>query len=673
MIFSFLTPENIGKKYLAAKDYTKALTDNFEEYERIARNRPHNNIPDEYPRTTDGTTASIIRKTPKRVVQQIPTGKIESDDDTSWLPIVAEFVYTNKILPYANDQYDLVQKSWNTIERGLTFGSSATYTPFLDHDGHFSTDMNLIYWGDVFIQPGKKSGYSCDYIFIRSWWQEEDVDALIDKEKKLRKENKDYESTWDLEQLEAVKKSIVAKDQQAVTPDEDERNYTAEGIEIVTGFQRGVGATFYTFNPAGGDEKNGTTRVLRKKKNKDPRGKMPIDWFYADIDGTNPLGRGVIDLVGGLQNLIDSDMQSYQYNRALMLAPPLVKTGSFSKRKIMYKPNAIIDLGNDPNASIKPLDVDTTAVQNYPELYGLQKSQLLNLVSSPDTSISAEVGNPGFSKTDSGVKAQQANVSVDDNYVRKMFEAWFENWSETAINLFFAERQGVEILDLDKKTADSLRKLAQEGKFDESLINENNQLIIDYDQATPALTFRVDASTSKMKDDTAQGEILTSLIKGLDGSQVLSSVVPTEKILELWNRLVSNSGVEDPEDMSIDVQEFMKQQQMAQEQQMQQQQMMAQQGGLPAQAGQAIDPAQIPEAEVIDQQMPPMQEPMPVEQPPSVLDGVSPDNPLAQIYQSLIEQGYPEDLASDAVDMAASGATPDEVMSALQEVVSYGG
>ena len=68
---------------------------------------------------------------------------------------------------------------------------------------------------------------------------------------------------------------------------------------------------------------------------------------------------------------------------------------------------------------IEPLDVSTTAIEKYPDLYGLQKSQLLNLTNSPDTSISAEVGNPGFGKTPQALQQQQAAISVDDNYVRK--------------------------------------------------------------------------------------------------------------------------------------------------------------------------------------------------------------------------------------------------------------
>lgn len=409
---------------------------------------------------------------------------------------------------------------------------------------------------------------------MRSWWQKADLEALIDSQKKLSKGTK---STWDVGALEEVKDLIVAKEEKAQTSTEKElKSAKAEGVELVTGFQVGVGAKFYTFSPSQGDDKDNIT-IVRTKENKDPRGKIPIDWMYGDMDGSNPLGRSVIDLIGPLQNLIDSDMQMYQYNRALMLAPPVVKRGSFNKSRIRFAPNVIIDVGTDPHAKVEPLTIDTSAIQNYPALYGLQKSQLLNLVSSPDTSISAEIGNPGFSKTPQGVNAQQANISVDDNYIRKMFETWFENWSETAINLYFAERTGVEVIQLDEETADKLRDLAQEGKFDPSMLSDDNKIQIDYSSATPALKFEVDASSSKMQDDKKQQDGLTGLLTALDQSPVLAQTIPPDKIVALWNGMVNASGVEDPEKIKVDVKKFKQDQEQAQQTQQQAMQVQAQQ------------------------------------------------------------------------------------------------
>jgi len=654
-VFSYLKEDNLLSTYTASKEYTESLTTPFPEFERIARNRPKKNIDPRYPKTTDGTTAATLRKLGKRVVQQLPTGVVETDDDNAWLPIVAGFIYLNKILPYANLEYDLIQKCWQVIEKGATFGATATYAPFINHDGYFCPDLTLPYWGDTFIQAGKKSGYDCKYVFLRSWWQPEDIDALIDQEKKLKKQAKErgevYESTWDLKALEDIKDKTSKKPTEAETPTEKDRNVKTDAVEIITAFQNGVGATFYTFATASDESGEEEVTVLRRKKNKDPRGKMPIDWYYHDSDGANPLGRGIPELVGGLQNLIDADMQMYQFNRALMLAPPVVVRG-IPKKKVVFAPNVIIDVGNSPDADVKPLTIDTAAVTNYPNLYGLQKSQLLNLVSSPDTSISAEIGNPGFGKTPSAINAQQANISVDDNHTRKNFEAWYEHWGETAINLYFAERTGVEELQLDKDTAQKLLKLVSEGKLvlEEphlSALQNDNKIMIDYDTATPALKFRVDASTSKMKEDATQAEILTNLLASLEASPILSQTVPQEKILATWNRIVANSSVEDPEELTVDIEEFLQQQQMAQEQMAQQQMAMQQQL-----------PAELPQEQMLDigPEMP--QEAM--EQP----------SDAEQVFNQLASIGLPDSLLNEAGQALQTGEDPDLVLEGIQQLIA---
>ena len=654
MAYSFLTEKNIFDLFRESKTYTESLTDPFDEFERIARNRPLPNIDKAYPRVTDGTTASVIRKTPHRIVQQLPTGVVKGK---GWLPIVAGFIYQDKILPSANSEYALIQKGWSVIEKSLSFGACPTYTPFVEHGGYFCTDLTVPYWGDIFLQPGKKSGPDCNYIFMRSWWRKEDIESLIDKERKLARNAKArgevYESSWDLGALRKIKDNLTTKDEKSQTPAEKERqNAKNAGIELITGFQKGVKSKFYTFNMP-------EESIVRTKINKDPRGNMPIDWMYGDVDGSNPWGRGIVELVGGLQNLIDSDMQMYQYNRALLLNPPVIKRGAFNKNKVKFAPNIIIDIGTDqtPNAGVEALEIDSTAIANYPALYGLQKSQMLNLLASPDTSISAEIGNPGFSKTPAGVKQVQANISVDDNYVRKQYETWFENWSETALNLYFAERSGVEEIQLDKETADKLRKLEQSGELEPGFVSPDDKILLDYDDATEVLKFEVDASTSKMQDDMKTLEGLTALTQALDKSPILQQIVPPDKIIGMWNKLVGVSGVEDPEDLEVDLEEFQAMQQQQQEMAMAQMQTQ----GLQAEAQTAK----------AQQQM--MQPPTHTMPDGSVMPGAthgeqsqfSPED--EELIQTLQQLGIPEQQIGQALAMLHSGVPAEEIMAMLQE------
>lgn len=532
-----------------SKKYTESLTWPFPEFERIARNRPHPKIDAAYPKVTDGTTASIIRKTPHRIIQQLPTGQVEqfaNHEVEDWLLVVANFIYKNKIIPYANAEYSLINKCWAMVEKALSFGGAIIYTPFLNHDGYYCSDMSLPYWGDCFFQPGKKSYYDSNYFFLRSWWRQEDIEALIDKESKLSKKSKkrgeQYQSSWDIGALQKIKDSTSSKDVKAQTPSERERqNNPVVAVELITGFQKGVEAPFYTFH-------YNTNTVVRTQVNKDPRGIPPIDAMYGDTDGSNPLGRSVIEQVGGLQNLMDAEMQMYQYNRALMLNPPLIKRGTFNRNKIKFAPNVVIDVGSDANANVEPLTVDTTAIANFANNYGLMKSQLLYLVGSPDTSVGSQAGNPSNSKTSQGVQATTAALSIDDNFLRKQFESAFGRWSETAINRYFAEREGVEVLQLDEETAEVLQNMPG---FDTGTLNEQNQIKINYSSATPALKFRVDASSSQMKNDPMQMQIAENLLQTVMANPMLDKrfggrIDPDE----LAERIVYASAINDPEEVA---------------------------------------------------------------------------------------------------------------------------
>ena len=552
-----LNEENFWKKYKAAKQWTEQWTEPFDEFIRIARNETEPNTPPEYARVSDGTTASLIRKTPKRVIQQLPTGIVTSDDDNDWLPIVAEFILLNKIIPYANSEYDLIQKFWSMVENGEIIGGQAVYTPFIRHGQEFTTDATLVYWGDIFFQPGKKSFYDCDYFFMRSWWQPETVDRIIEADKirakEAKKNGEKYESTWDIKALKQSKDKLSTKDDQAKTRSEEKAGVDGSGIEVVMGFQKGIGAMFYT---ACSGNDGGEGAIIRRKKNKDPRGLPPVDYFYADGDCSNPFGRSVIEIVGGMQNMIDADMRAYKFNRALGLAPPVCIYGNVDTTQAIFEANGIIEMGDDPKNRIEPLRVDTSAIANYPDIYAMNKTQLFSLFNTGgDTTISSEVGNPGFGKTPTALKQQKEIMSAEDNYIRKNFESFFENWAETAINVYFAEREGIEVLQLDQKTADKLRKLESEGKLAEGFVGEDNKIRIDYSSATPALKFRVDASTSKMNGQSEQLEAL-QLLLDMVSTPALSQIVPSSIIAACWNKIVSNSGVEDPEDLTLDLNEY---------------------------------------------------------------------------------------------------------------------
>lgn len=177
--------------------------------------------------------------------------------------------------------------------------------------------------------------------------------------------------------------------------------------------------------------------------------------------------------------------------------------------------------------------------------------------------------------------------------------------------------------------------MAEQGKFDPTLLSDDNKIRIDYDTATPALKFEVDASTSKMQDDIKQLQSLTGLTDLLDKSPFLQQVVPPPKQIALWNALVSNSGIENPEELTIDARDV---------QMMQQQAMVQQQAAAQAQQQQAA------------QQLP--QQPQPQFAPED-----------QAIVDQMRQLGVPPDMIGRLIAMRHSGVPDDQIMQMVQQII----
>lgn len=533
MAFQYLDEESVFDAINDSKKYMRPLFEPFTEFERIARNRPYPGIDKSYPKVTDGTTAGVIQKTPRRILQQLPTGLAKSPG-LDWLTPVAGFILNHQILLNANSQYTFLQKCWNGVSKALTYGSQPAYVPFINRGTYFGTDMTLPYIRDVFLEKGKISDLDSNYILMRAWYQPNDIKALIYREKNLKgkaeERKEEYNSGWDLQALSDIEDFISQKDDYSVTPAERDKNNRSGGVEIMHCFQRGIGGSFFSVHVP-------TNKVVRTRINKDPRGEIPVHYLYADTDGSNPLGRGLVELVGAMQNLMDSEVQMYQYNRALMLNPPMIKKGEWNDNQAKFAPNVLIDLGSNPNAAYEPVKIDSSAIQSFPSNYGLMKSQLMNLLSSPNPDVSAQSGNPGMSKTTAGVKTAVDVVNVDDNYIRKQTEAWLERIFETQLNLYFAEKHGIEELQLDAETADLIRDLPN----GDNLVSPENQIRIDWDEEVKDLQFFIDPGSSEVKDNQEEIAELKEIIADVAGNpyslQYIQQAGKTMNLGEVYKQL----------------------------------------------------------------------------------------------------------------------------------------
>lgn len=300
---------------------------------------------------------------------------------------------------------------------------------------------------------------------------------------------------------------------------------------------------------------------------------------------------------------------------------------------------------------MEALKLDTTALNNFSSDYSLFKSQILALNNNGDTSTSSETNNPGFSKTQAGVQAQQLKLGVSDNYMRKQYEAWWSDNCETMLNMHFANKHGMEEIELDADTARKVREI------DPTLVTEENKYVIDYDEYTERLEFTVDASTSDKESDEKQMENIDTILQRIESSPMLQQIMGLypEKQAELYNKVISLSGVEGADDLMVDAEQFAEQ--------MNQQQMMAEQQAMQA----PIDPMSqdempMEDPSIIEGEVVPEQQEAPIEGPPFTDEEM-------ELIQGLGARGIPDELIEQAVVMMRQGMQDEEILQVITQAM----
>lgn len=600
------------------------------EIERLSRGKP-GKIPKGKPRVTDGTLAGITRETSKRIVQQIPTGKVNVKDYPEYEQEI-NAVLTDIILPNANAGGTPYAKSKIAIKDVLRNGSSWAYCFYNRRGDQMYADFRRVYVKDIGFEKGKTSEFDSNFMFMTAWYTKSDLKSLIFQQQQLTKYNKEqgteFKPEWDLKALQAlIDTGEQEKDDTAKTEEEKKKNAgTAGYFKIVHCFQVGTGAKFYSYAPQ-------IQKVVKTKVSNDPRGVMPLHGLVPEEDYSTPIGEPLLAISAGKQNLLDFDMQMYQYSQGLQYSPPVKKWGSVPDGKVKLIPDAIIDMGGPKTSGndIEPLDIGTRATANFATNYGLIKSQIQNeLGITNDTSISATSGNPGFSKTAQGVNALQERLGVADNDLRKSYEAWFGRICETMLNIHFAESKGIQELPIEE---DTMKRMNQDA---------NQTLQMDFDNDFGKIKFTVDASTSQAQDSQRENEELVGL---LDVTNKYGGLRP-DRQMAVVNQIIQNSGVDDPEKLMYTDDEINQARDMA----------MAP----PPVDPMAVDPMAQPGAEQGMSMDAPMEAPveeMPMDQ------GLSPEE--EQFIQGLTERGYDQERIATAVAMLRNDYSDEEVMQVL--------
>lgn len=409
----------------------------------------------------EGTAASIIRKLPPRVLRQMPTGRLRNISN-EFMSIMCEFIVECIFFRLMRLEEGDVQSMWNLIENGAVYGWSTITPYFTKVNGAYTVDFKTHYWADVFPAPGTRNINAGD-VFIREWWEKEDILAL----KKQAKEDKTLNSKM-LDMLLAGKKSSRMANEQTV---QNERAAVQNlGYEVIKYYVREKGKyMLYVYQQNAPD--------FIQKKELPTRGHVT---FYYDHDDETAYGRSVLSLIGGIQIDLDQSQQSRRKAEQLEVDPMVIlKNWALSKAQV--QPGTLLTLPGD--ATFETFKLDTPSLLNYNANHSANQALIYNLVGYPEANVSGGMsGASDIGKTPTAIKQAQGNIEAADNKVQWNLKLFLEQFASEALKIYFHNLPEAFLVEVSQEYEERIRAVAPERIIEDGVVLVNNELdLFDYE------------------------------------------------------------------------------------------------------------------------------------------------------------------------------------------------
>jgi len=498
----YIEKDELITTYNEAERVSKDWFKPFDEYERIAGNKLSKTLGKNMPRVNDGSLAASLLETPMNVLPNMQQGKFTSTSrKESWINELANIIWKTKIVPNANTQASFFDKEQIALYRALKYGAQPRYNFFVSTPEYTGSDWSLPYIRNVKLEPGKFSIDDCDYVFLDIYFTKLQLNNIIEQQKgeskSAKKEKRDPDTSWNIKALQQLADmSLTQKQMDDQNINERERKIYASGIKTTCIFHRGIDAPFYMFS-----KHLAQSDILREWKNPDPTGDLPITMQYCYETLESPYGIGRVELAGPTQNVLDYMTQAHVLATQLGLQPPKRVAGPIDTANLNSMVNAPDAMWITGQAQVDIVQNTNSVYTQFPNNFGLYKSQLQTLQGRTDGSVSATSGNPNFSKTSAGVQQQEARTNSQDNYLLNKADTASAKMAQKMMNVHMAQMQGADILDIAE---DDEERLYKSGYFDDNPETDEpdmSELPILYDELHETFRFEYDARPESDQDE----------------------------------------------------------------------------------------------------------------------------------------------------------------------------
>lgn len=468
------TAEQLREKLDDSQDFMDKVTTGFaERNERMFHRKPsvNPNGQMEYSELMDNTLPSYLEKMPKNVIQKIPSFTLDAHTRNKAEDLVYEYIAKKIILRSGSSKgYGLLQKQWIELRSAAAFGACAIYLPFENDHGEYTVGEEPIYWGDLYPEAYANNLNSANFIQFRT------LKTKGDLEKISNGLGDEQGGTWSKEGIQAVLSHGTGN-----STGGESMNYKAQ----MNGLPNGMYELFkYVDENWIVDWHPGSRTILRVVPNLS--GRRRVVGLYSDFDGSSIMGRSLVDMAYGAQQALTSLLRNFVYTSDYNTDPAALVKG-----QALNEENFNLTKGNrmfmaDEEGSMELLTIDTTTLQNFPQLYNLLMGVLLKSLPSSNETLAAGSGDPNQSKTQAGVNEQSQKADIENNYYRKNYETYFEMNLENKVNIYIAEvraiaraNDAVVSLEVDEEYANLIRETFDSPEEAAQFIDANNKVRLD--------------------------------------------------------------------------------------------------------------------------------------------------------------------------------------------------
>lgn len=551
-----LTGEDLVKKLDDSQEFMDRVTTGFlERNERIIYRRPsvNGNGQMEYADLVDNTLASYLEKMPKNVIQKMATFMVDAHTRNKAEDLVYEYIAVKILLRTGSSKgYSLLQKQWIELRNAATFGMCAVYLPFENDHGEFTVGEEPIYWGDFYPEAWSSNVNSNNFNQFRTLKTEDDIKSLI------AGDDEEVGGTWDKKALQEVLDFGTGQ-----SSGRNDANIKA----AMEGLPEHMYELFvYT-------DKNwvvywhyASGKILRVIPNRS--GRRRVLGLYSDYDGSSIMGRSLVDMAYAAQQSLTSLLRNFVYVSDYNTDPAkAVKGVALNEDNFNLTKGNTMFLG-DEQGEVDLFPVDTTTVQNFPQLYELLMGVLLRSLPSSNETLPAGSGDPMQSKTQAGVNSRDREADIDTNYYRKNYETYFEMALENKLNIYIAEIKAlsdangaVPMVELDEEYANLVREQFDSAEAAAEFINAQNQVRLDLSNfrgVNISVNFESTRDLAKEEDLKRLNNFMTGFFEAAKSdpsmAKVMRSVLPL-----LMEEMTKSSNLENSAKISQVMQEALEQ------------------------------------------------------------------------------------------------------------------